>query len=193
MNMNSVNNDVPPYILLLLLLGFMAMFAASFSNFMRAPADSTVRMNAASPESAPEPGLTEQQAEELAALMVKIQTNPNDVDALMEIGNIFLAAEDWGRVEVFLSRAVVSRPTDMRLRYILAVALYQQEKMREAAAAFAQVLTLEKNPAAQYNLAVIYKYHMDKADEARLLFEQIVASPDADMDTVNRAKKELQP
>ena len=197
--MNSVKHAAPPYILLLLLLGFLAMFAAFFHGLMHKQTDKRAGVNAAnpagtvaaSPNGDPGPALSEQQVDELVALMSKIQTSPDDADALMEIGNTFLAVNDWERAVTFLNRAVMSRPSDIRPRYMLGIALYQQGKIQEAAATFEELLALEKDPAAQYNLAVIYKYHMDKSDEAAVLFEQIAASPDADTDTVNRAKKEL--
>jgi len=198
--MSSIRCTAPPYILLLLLLGFLAMFAAFFHGFMHKQTDKRAGVNAANPASgtvaaSPNadsgPALSEQQVDELVALMSKIQTSPDDADALMEIGNTFLAVNDWERAVIFLNRAVMSRPSDIRPRYMLGIALYQQGKIQEAAATFEELLALEKDPAAQYNLAVIYKYHMDKSDEAAVLFEQIAASPDADTDTVNRAKKEL--
>jgi len=75
---------------------------------------------------------------------------------------------------------------------MLGIALYQQQRIQEAAAAFQELLNLEKNAAAQFNLAVIYKYHLDKPNEARALIEQIAALPGADADTAKRARKELQ-
>jgi len=186
--MNSVKSATPPYILLLILLGFLAMFAAFFYGFIHGPADKRPTPGAAAP--APEPTLSEEQTEALNALMNTLKSNPDDADALMEIGGIFLAAKDWARAEIFLNRAVANRPTDTDSRYMLAIALYQQERIQEAATAFEELLSMKKNAAAQFNLAVIYKYHLDKPDEARALFKQIAASPDADI--AERARKELE-
>ena len=129
--MNSVKPAASPYILLGILLGFLAMSAAFFySSFIHSPADNRA--------------------------------------------------------------ATTSPPDGINPRYTMGIALYEQGKMQEAAAVFAELLSLEKSAAAQYNLAVIYKYHLDKPDEAKALFKQIAASPDADADTTLRAKKELQ-
>jgi|GEM_PF-2716766 len=195
-------STVPPYILLVILLAFLSMSAAVFYSLADKPKAVHASTNAANPtadKSAPlaggdpDPALSEEQADDLSALMRKVQSNPNDADALMEIGSIFLTAKDWGRAGVFLNRAVLSRPADIGPRYMLGIALYQQGREQEAAAVFEELLALEKYPAAQYNLAIIYKYHMDKPDEAKALLEQILASPDADVETVSRAKKELNP
>ena len=188
--MNSVKPATSPYILLLILLGFLAMFATFFYSFIHGPTDNRPTPSAAAP--APEPALTEEQTEALNALMNTLQNSPHDADTLMEIGGIFLAAMDWARAEIFLNRAILSRPADTGSRYMLGIALYQQERIQEAAAAFEELLNLEKNAAAQFNLAVIYNYHLDKPNEARALFEQIAALPGADADTAKRARKELQ-
>lgn len=207
MNMSKLERAAPPYFLLLILLGFLAMFTASFQSFMNRP-DSVKpgSPNARTPMDTgrPMPGaiadlpdggsnlaLTEQQADDLTNLMRRLQTDPKDADALMEIGDAFLMAKDWGRAEVFLKRAVLSRPSDIRPRYMLGICLYKQQKMKEAAATFEELLEIKSDPAAQYNLAIIYKYHLHREDAADALFRQITTLPDADMDTVNRAEREL--
>jgi Flp pilus assembly protein TadD len=197
MTMSSVERTAPPYILLVILLGFLSMFAATFYSLMDKPAavnaGASGNTAVAPSDGDPEPTLSQEQADELSVLMRKVQSNPNDADALMEIGGIFLTAKEWGRAGVFLNRAVLSRPADTGPRYMLGIALYQQGRMQEAATVFEELLALENYPAAQYNLAIIYKYHMDKADEAKTLLERIMTSPDADVETVSRAKKELNP
>ncbi len=203
MNMLSAKRTAPPYFLLLFLLGFLAMFAASVHAFLNAPDSAKPDMPAAAAKSGPEPksgtnppeaagsALSEQQAEDMTALMRKIQGNPNDAEALMAIGETFLLAKEWSRAEVFLGRAVMSKPSAARPRSLLGVCLYQQGKMQEAARTFEEALEMENDPAALYNLAVIYKYHLDKTGEAKTLLERILASPEADADALARAKKEL--
>ena len=210
MNILRTERAAPPYFLLLLLLGFLAMFAASFHSFMYRPdtvkpgspnakantqaADATPGAIAELPDGGPDLALTEQQADGLTSLMRKIQTNPNDADALMEIGETFLMAKDLARAEVFLGRAVLSKPSDIRPRHLLGVCLFQQKKIPEAARVFEELLEIDDaDLMAQYNLALIYKYNQDKKSEANALFKRIAASPDADQDMAARAKKELQP
>ena len=132
-----------------------------------------------------------EQVDELMGLMAKLRESPNDADALRKTGEIFVAARDWKRAEVFLGRAVLSRPGDTRPRYLLGVCLYQQNKFDEASKAFEELLVIKEDPSAMYNLAIIYKYHMGKKAEAEALLRKIVASPEADADTVGKARAEL--
>ena len=198
----------PPYILLLLLLGFIAMFAASFLSFMERPTttkpgspnakssaesvSTTPGTIASLPDGGADLALTEQQADALTSLMRKLQTEPNNADVLTELGESFLMAKEWSRAEAFLNRAMMNRPADIRPRYMLGICLYQQEKMDDAAKTFEELLEIKADPAAMYNLAVIYKYHSGEKEKAATLLNRVVSSPDADVDTVNLAKKELQ-
>jgi len=205
--MNHDQTAHPPFVLLFILAALLSMFAASFQAFMQLP----VQTSSASgrgmtdsdaippgpvgisglPDGGPSLAMTEKQADDLGELMRRLQANPQDTEALLEIGDTFLMAQDWTRAQVFLARAVASSPEDARPLYMLGICLYQQGKMPEAAAAFEKLLTLKEDAAAQYNLAIIYKYHLDEQGKARDLFNKITASADADVDTIERAKKEL--
>lgn len=203
--MIRVERSTPPFFLVLFLLGLLTMFAASLHSVMSKldiakPGEPGVSVEATtptkdvaagSPEAQTDLVLSEDQADSLTGLMRQLQTNPNDADALIEIGESFLMAKDWKRAEVFLNRAILSRPSDIRPRYMLGVSLYQQDKIQDAAHVFEELLEIEDAPAAQYNLAIIYKYHLDKIKEAEALFKKIAAAPDVDPETLNRANKEL--
>lgn len=206
--MNTIRVSSPPFILLLVLLCLLAMFAASFQSLVFKPAgehDAHKKTGAntaavsTTPEgigTLPEGGssldLTEKQADELTVLMKKLQSNPNDADALMEIGDTFLVAGDWQRADVFLTRAVLSRPGDIRPRYMLGISQYQQGKMQDAANTFEELLSMQEDPPTLYNLAVIYKYHLNNVPRAAELLQKAVDSSKADVDTVEKAKKEMQ-
>ena len=141
----------------------------------------------------PEAGLPadKEQVDELMEQMAKLKESPNDAAALLKTGEIFVAARDWKRAEVFLGRAVLSRPGDTRPRYLLGVCLYQQNKFDEASKAFEELLAIKEDPSAMYNLSIIYKYHMGRKADAEPLLRKIIASPEADADTVAKAKAEL--
>jgi Flp pilus assembly protein TadD len=133
----------------------------------------------------------EERGDELMELMRKLQAAPNDADVLLQLGDTFIAIRDWRRAEVFLGRAVLSRPKDTRPRYLLGICQYRQNKFEEAARSYEELILLKEEPAAMYNLAVIYKYHTGKKAEAESLLRRILSSPEADADTVGKAKAEL--
>lgn len=195
----------PPFILLFMGLCLLGMFAASFQSFLQTPLPPPAQRGVAARDAAPEPmppqglaegdtslALTEQQADDLTELMRRIQANPQDAEALTEIGEAFLMTKDWARAGVFLARAVAAAPDDIRPRYMMGISLYQQSNMPEAAKIFEELLAIKDDTAAKYNLAVIYKYHLNKASDAHALFHAIAESKEADTDTRERAKKELE-
>lgn len=153
------------------------------------PASGTAAPSAQGGEMAP--GLSEDQADGLSDLMRALKANPNDADALIGIGQTFLEAGEWARAEVFLNRAILNRPADLAPRYMLGIALYQQERFDEARAAYEELLNIREEPAALYNLVILYKYHLNNPDKAGELAQKILASPEADADTRKRAEEEL--
>ena len=135
--------------------------------------------------------MTGEQAADLTELMRKLQERPDDSDVLREIGGVFIAAQDWTRAESFLGRAVLSRPSDIRPRYMLGITQYQRDKFEDAAKTFEDLLAIKEDPDAMYNLAVIYKYHSGKKTEAEALLRKITTFPGATPATVSKAHAEL--
>jgi uncharacterized protein HemY len=218
--MSRTEARAPSFLFLLLALGLLAMCETFIQQSMDAAASRTVmeKVRSLAPElfgvvpdsggipspsagiaESPDDGgspdgglaLTERQADDLTALMRRLQANPNDADTLIELGDAFLTAGEWARAAAFLHRAVLSRPGDVRPRYMLGICLYRQEKIEEARRTYEDLLAIREDPPALYNLALLYKYHLDDDDEAARLLRKIVDSPDADADTLERAKKEL--
>lgn len=136
--------------------------------------------------------LSEQQTNAISGMMQKLQQNPNDADALQEIGKTFLEAKEWDRAEVFLQRSLLSRPADIDTRYLLARCQYGQNKMAEAAASFEEILSMQEEAPAMFNLAVIYKYHLNQPEKATELFTKLLTLPGLDEKTRAAATKEVQ-
>ena len=142
--------------------------------------------------SMPDFALSEELAGEVTTLMSRLKENPNDAETLTSLGDTFLRARDWNRAEVFLTRATLSKPSDVRSRYMLGIAQYQQGRLPEAVSTFEDLLKISEDPATLYNLAIIYKYQIKDSAKAEELLKRAIASPDADADVVEKAKKELQ-
>ena len=136
--------------------------------------------------------LNEMQMAEVGELMGKLKENPNDSATLVALGDVFLKAGDWTRAEFFLARAVLSKPADIRPRYMLGIALYQQNKIPQTVKTFEELLGLKEDVSTMYNLGVIYKYQIKDNKRATELFKQVLAAPDVPADVAAKAKSELE-
>ena len=74
---------------------------------------------------------------------------------------------------------------------MLGISLFRLGNAQEAATVFEDLLELRDEPAARFNLAVLYKYHLNRREDAKKQLEAIVASPDTDADMIAQAKAEL--
>jgi|GEM_PF-2983554 len=136
-------------------------------------------------------GMSEQTLSALSGLMAELQKNPTDARTLTDIGRFFVENSEWQRAESFLSRAVLSAPSATVPRQLLGIAQYQQGKLAAAGETFAALLALEEVPEVMYNLAVIYKYSLNRQEDARHLLEQIVKSAKAGDELKAEAQKEM--
>ncbi len=201
-----------------LMLGFVGMFAASFLTIMNGSSeDANAGSKAVATRDTPEgegvmkPSMgfnfSDQEGNELTELMTQLQANPNDAAVLTEIGNFFMRAEEWTRAEAFLRRAIISKPSDTRPLYLMAICLFRQGKPAEAAKNFEDLLQIKNDPSAMFNLALLYKHHLGAPDpallpeqkqerermqeRARMLLQKVADSPDANAELKNWAKEEL--
>ncbi len=102
-------------------------------------------------------------ADEISALMQKIQQNPGDVDTLVHLSEHFLSDGNLNAAENFLRRAVIAAPGDARPPYLLGVVLHRQGKNEEAAAFLEQSLRLRDEPSVRYSLGVLYIHYLNDA------------------------------
>jgi tetratricopeptide (TPR) repeat protein len=142
--------------------------------------------------SAPMPELMREEADEMAALMRALRDNPNDADNLYKIAEIFIRADDGARAEIFLNRAILSRPADVRARVTLGNLLFKQNKIREAAAVYEELLKISEDPDTLYTLAVIRKYHLNDRPGAETLLRRLLGLNGVPPETLEKAGKELQ-
>ncbi len=153
--------------------------------------DQAGNAGAAAQGPSPEFTLTDEYAGEVSELMQKLQANPNDGDTLTTLGETFLKAREWTRAEIFLNKAILSKPADIRPRYALGIAQYQQGRLPDAIKTFEELLNVKKDPATLYNLAIIYKYQMGNLKRAEELLREAASSPDADKEIQEKAQAEL--
>lgn len=129
---------------------------------------------------------------EIGQLMVRLQENPNDFEALVKLGDRFMSMNSYDNAAVFYSRALSVDPSNTDVMYGLGISLYQTGDFEQAARWFSTIL--ESNPeeaAAHFNLGFIQKHHLDKPDEARRHFETVIELNPAEQWLVEQARKEL--
>jgi Flp pilus assembly protein TadD len=104
---------------------------------------------------------------------------PDNIEALLESGRIYLAQEQGFYAIEPARRAQALQPRDWRAASMLAVALEQAQRDNEALAAHRQALAIAPaNPVVMSNAAMFYAGHGDlKAAEA--LLRQAAADPAA--------------
>lgn len=135
-----------------------------------APSTASPAMPPAAPQAAAPAQMTESsaippdQADTISA-MQKLRANPDDVDTLLELADLFMRRNSPENAQEFIKRALVAAPGDARPSYYQGLLDAGQGKFAEAAEDMERSLRLQDNPSARYSLAVVYRYHLH--DEAR--------------------------
>ena len=107
----------------------------------------------------------------IMALMQKLQSNPNDVEALLQLAGLFAERGDNDAAKEMAQRAVVAAPSDHRPPYLMGVVLARQGQWAEAADSLERSIHLKDDAATRYSLAVIYRYHLNDEAKARENYE----------------------
>jgi cytochrome c-type biogenesis protein CcmH/NrfG len=103
---------------------------------------------------APSAGLNQ---DKVAALMARIQADPNDTAALLELGDAFFQAQDFATAASWLDKLVTLEPNNVRGRLALGAAQFNLGKSAEAEAQWLAVLEVDKdNVEAHYDLGFLY-------------------------------------
>lgn len=108
--------------------------------------------------------------------MQRLQADPNDVDALLDLADVFMS-ENADSARGFLNRAMVAAPNDARPSYYMGVLHTQQGEFAEAETAMLRSLTMLDNPSTRYSLAILYRYHLNREDDARAQLSAALQSP----------------
>ena len=134
--------------------------------------------------------VTPEQAATIAA-MQKLQADPNDVDALLDLADLFMQQGSPESAQGFINRALVAAPGDARPSYYQGVLDARRGKYPEAAEAMTRSLRLQDNPAVRYSLAVVYRYHLNDDAKAKEQLEAARANPDLTPDLRTLIEQEL--
>lgn len=137
-------------------------------------ASTPLAASAASASADPSSGLDEEQ---VAALMARVQADPNDTDALMSLGDAFFAAGEYDVAANWLAKLVAIEPSNARALLALGAADYNAGNMTEAEQSWLQVVALDpENVEAYYDLGWVYLQEEPlDLDSVRSAWEKVLA------------------
>jgi Flp pilus assembly protein TadD len=75
-----------------------------------------------------------------------LRLQPNDPDALVVLGNAFMAKNDFDQASKHYRQALAIRPDDLNAHYNLAIALQQEGQLEQAAREFEEARKLKLDP-----------------------------------------------
>jgi cytochrome c-type biogenesis protein CcmH/NrfG len=126
----------------------------------------------------------------VAALMAKIQANPNDKQALLDLGDAFFKAGDYATSATWLEKAVALDGSNVTARLALGAARFNLGDSDAAKAQWNEALKLDANNVeAHYDLGFLY-FNADPQDLAgvqREWGEVIALAPGTDVARVVKA------
>lgn len=131
------------------------------------------------------PGLPQDPAvakamDQIVEYRMRVEKDPNDVEAMVQLGNANLALKRFDHAKEWYERALTADPKRTETRMDLAIALRFMGKTDEAIAELNKVLANDpKNAAALYNLGVILLEDKHDQQQAIAKWEALMkANPD---------------
>jgi len=128
----------------------------------------------------------------ISGLMERLQDNPEDVEAMQQLGHIFMAMQAWDRAARFWERVLEHRPQDGHARKQLAMCYYQQQSYDDAARELKRVLRdASEDHYARFNLGVLLIHFLDQPAQGKAHLRQVAGAKSADEELRQKARQEL--
>ena len=122
----------------------------------------------------------------------RVKQHPDDVEALVGLGNSFLMMRAWDRALDPLEKARKLKPDDTTVLKAIGIAYFNKEEYTKASEAYEAILKIDpKDTLALFNLGVIYKHYFKKPDVAQTYFEKVLSLEKQDAEMLNLARQEL--
>lgn len=129
---------------------------------------------------------------EIAATMQRLQANPEDTDAMRDLGMMFMEMKAWERAATFWDMLVQREPKDVAAINQKGYCLFEMGKFDEAAALFENMLAIDANNMhGHFNLGIIYKHYLSQPEKAKAHFQQVIDGAGNDQQLLDSAKQEL--
>jgi cytochrome c-type biogenesis protein CcmH/NrfG len=140
---------------------------------------------AANPDASPKPQASAGVDQALvASLMTKIQADPTDKVAMMQLGDAFYKAGDFASAATWFQKIVDADGTDIRARLAVGAAYFNLGNMASAETAWTAVVKQDStNVEAHYDLGFLYlnRTPADMAGVQREWSEVVRLAPDSDV------------
>lgn len=191
-------------VIIVILLGVVAMFVTSFVYRMNNPnlfVQGKVQHSADDGHDhgdsgvTPPPGMGQGMNGAMARVkeyMEQVEANPNDVEALINLGNSFLMMRAWDRALEPLNKANELQAGNTDLLKAIGIALFNKQDFGGAAKIYKDILQVAPNDSlALFNLGVIYKHYLEKPEEAQAYFRKVLEVEKKDAQMRKMASQEL--
>ncbi|SDN30314.1 Tetratricopeptide repeat-containing protein [Desulfonauticus submarinus] len=114
-------------------------------------------------------------------LMQKLKKDPNNIDVLKELGFVFMKMGNWNRALSFWTKILDIEPKDRMALSQAGYCYFQLQKYHKAVHLYEEVLKSdENNYIINYNLGVIYAKFLSQPNKAKIYFQKVLNSPDAE-------------
>lgn len=183
------------FILILLMAAILAMFAGSFAYRMKGSGlvvEVQQERGGAGGMGGPMAGMMGVDMEQLRELMRRMEQNPNDAKALLELANAFMMMQAWDKAFEFATMAAKAAPGDPDAHRAMGMVQFERKEYAEARKSFDTVLKAAPDDAlAHYNMGILLKHYLKKPAEGDAHFRRVVQLNPKDPDVLKSAQEEL--
>jgi cytochrome c-type biogenesis protein CcmH/NrfG len=107
----------------------------------------------------------------------RIQSNPKDFDALVELGNIDFDQRNFSTASGWYSKALELQPDNVNVRIDMATTMFYSENFDGAIEEFKKALAINPtHPQALFNIGVAYLHGKNDSRSALEWWERLVAT-----------------
>lgn len=191
-------------VILAAVLGILAIFVSSMLYRWDNPSlKKTMRQPSASAPGAPgaQGGMSEGMAgmdmegvrSMIEGLEQRLEENPEDLEALMQLANIRILRGDREGAAQYLDRAQQAAAADKMALMDLASRWFELDRYDKAAQTLEQILVNEPEEVfAHYNLGVLYKFRLDEPEKGERHLRRVAEGEHGFDDLRAQAKKALE-
>ena len=124
-------------------------------------------------------------------LQEEIAANPNNFQALVQMGNMNFDSQNYLESAEYYSRALKLRPDNVSVSTDLGTALYYSNQIEAAVAAFERSLSINPtHPQTLFNMGVVLLEERNDKDGAIELWERLIQT-NADYPNIGMVQEEL--